>query len=142
MNVKSLIAAAAAVLVAAPVLAQESPVFNDSYGTPKSRAEVKAELSAWQQAQRENRVSGIVNSGEAHVFVEPATRLVRNRDAVAAEARMAVRGKGEVDAGDVVRTSAGEATVFIDHVAGERTREEVRAEARQAVRVLDNRFPG
>lgn len=142
MNVKTLIAATAAILVAAPVLAQESPVFNDSYGTPKTRAEVKAELADWQQAQRDNRVAGIVNRGEAHVFVEPKTQLVRNRDAVAAEARMAVRDKAEIDAGDVVRVSAGEATVFVDQAPGQRSREEVRAEARDAIRVMDHRFPG
>ena len=143
MNVKTLIAAAAAVLVAVPAMAQEARVFNDNIGTPKTRAEVKAELAAYQQAVRDNTVTGFVTYGDAHVFKDAPVAAVRNRDAVAGEARMAVRDNGNLDAGNVVRMSAGEATVFVDGpVAGARSREDVRAEAREAIRTPDHRFPG
>lgn len=143
MNLKSLIAAAAAVLVSVPVLAQEAPVFNDHIGTPKTRAEVKAELAAYQQALRDNSATGLLTYGEAHVYIDPPVAMVRNRDAVTGEARMAARGDATLAAGETARETLGEATVFVDGpVAGPRSREDVRAEARQAVRTPDHRFPG
>ena len=142
MNIKTLIAAAAAVLVAVPAMAQEARVFNDTIGTPKTRAEVKAELSAHQQAVRDGTVTGLVTLGDANVFVDAPVANVRNRAAVSGEARMAVRGDANLDAGNVVRQNAGEATIFVDGpVAGARSREDVRAEARQAIRTPGPSFP-
>lgn len=142
MNVKTFIAAAAAVLVTAPVLAQESPVFNDDYGTPKTRAEVKAELADYLQAQREARLTGRVDRGEAVVFIQPKVEMTRSRAEVAAEARMAAHNAAYVHSGDAARTDVGEAIVFADTKSSPVSRAEVRAEAVRAVRELDSRFPG